>query len=228
MKMIRMDSMGTAMAALLVLLCSALAWAAPTPFVALPGASTASLVNMEPLLSWFRGEFSNAEQAGYDPRFANATLRLTEIWPGGAGVRWVYAEQSLAGRPERPFRQRIYRFSAGPQGRILMSELTMPRASDFVGAWRDPALLAGLTPSQLSLRGGCDIWLHRQPSGDYQGRSDIGLCPTDFGGAATLVQYVWIGKDRIRLLDRAYDEEGHPRWGSPGEGYLYLRLPATG
>ncbi|MGY4026473.1 chromophore lyase CpcT/CpeT [Aeromonas rivuli] len=235
MKMTRTDSMTQRMALLLGLLYGGLVWAAPVsaPLITpQTGPSVASETReggpMEPLLSWFSGDFSNAEQASHDDRFASAKLRLMEIWPGMAGVRWVYAEQSLSERPDRPFRQRIYRFSEGPGGRILMAELTMPRATDFAGAWHNPPLLDSLAPSQLSLRAGCEILLSRQPSGDYQGHSKIGSCDTDFGGAHILVQYLWIGPDRVRLLDRAYDEGGHQRWGSPGEGYLYLRLPAAG
>ncbi|MGK4476530.1 chromophore lyase CpcT/CpeT [Aeromonas molluscorum] len=221
-----MDSTMRLMAALCGLLCSCLIWAESTPFVPRPGVPSEAAqpqASLAPLLDWFSGDFANAEQARDDDRFASASLRLMEIWPGRPGVRWIYAEQSLAERAPRPFRQRIYRFSEASGGRILMSELTMPRATDFAGAWRQPELLDSLTPQQLSLRQGCEIWLHRQPSGEYQGHSDIGRCTTDFGGASTLVQYLWIGPDRVRLLDRAYDEGGKLRWGSPGEGYLYLR-----
>lgn len=178
---------------------------------------------MEPLLSWLSGDFSSKEQAGYDSRFTSAELRLREIWPGYQGYRWVYAEQYLTLRSIRPFRQRVYRFSPAPDGRILMAELTMPRAIDFAGAWRQPALLDSLTPQQLSLRHGCEIWLSRTASGEYAGHTRVGHCATDFGGASTLVQHIWIGPNSIRLLDRAYDNQGGSRWGSPGEGYVYLR-----
>ncbi|PJG57960.1 chromophore lyase CpcT/CpeT [Aeromonas cavernicola] len=180
-------------------------------------------VGMEPLLSWFSGEFSSKEQAGFDPRFTSAELRLTEIWPTYKGYRWVYAEQFLSERSVRPFRQRIYRFSPGTDGRILMAEMTMPRATDFAGAWHDPALLDSLTPQQLSLRQGCEIWLTRGLTGEYSGRSEVGRCATNFGGAITLVQYIWIGPNSVRLLDRGYDSQGLPKWGSPGEGYVYMR-----
>ena len=49
-----------------------------------------------------------------------------------------------------------------------------------------------------------------------QGQTRVGHCATDFGGATTLVQYLWIGPDSVRLLDRAYDNGAHQRWGSPG------------
>ncbi|WP_287147629.1 chromophore lyase CpcT/CpeT, partial [Aeromonas sp.] len=152
--------MVTLMAALCGLLWTCLVWAAPTPFAAIPtgpsaARATTEQVSMEPLLSWFSGELSSWEQATYDTRFTSAELRLVEIWPGYKGFRWVYAEQFLTERAVRPFRQRIYRFSPVPDGRILMAELTMPRAVDFAGAWRDPSLLNSLTPQQLSLRQGC-------------------------------------------------------------------------
>ncbi|MGL4251001.1 MAG: chromophore lyase CpcT/CpeT [Aeromonas sp.] len=178
---------------------------------------------MEPLLSWFSGAFSSSEQAGYDSRFSSAELRLIAIWPDDSGYHWVYAEQYLTERAVRPFRQRIYRLSPAPDGRILMAELTMPRATDFTGAWHHPGLLDTLTPQQLSLRHGCEIWLSRTPSGEYAGHTRVGHCATDFGGASTLVQHIWIGPDSVRLLDRAYDNEGRSRRGSPGEGYVYLR-----
>ena len=199
------------------LLCSCLVLAGSAP------QATPLKPGMEPLLSWLSGDFSSKEQAGYDSRFTSAELRLREIWPGYQGYRWVYAEQYLTLRSIRPFRQRIYRFSPAPDGRILMAELTMPRAIDFAGAWRQPALLDSLTPQQLSLRHGCEIWLSRTASGEYAGHTQVGHCATDFGGASTLVQHIWIGPNSIRLLDRAYDNQGGSRWGSPGEGYVYLR-----
>ncbi|WP_324051716.1 chromophore lyase CpcT/CpeT [Aeromonas caviae] len=210
------------MAALLGLFYASLIWAAPVPFVTASGPH-ATQGRLEPLLSWFSGEFSSQEQATFDARFTSAELRLVEIWPGEGPFRWVYAEQFLTERAQRPFRQRIYRFSSLPDGRILMAELTMPRATDFAGAWRRPELLDSLTPQQLSLREGCEIWLTRQPGGEYKGQTRVGHCATDFGGATTLVQYLWIGPDSVRLLDRAYDNGAHQRWGSPGEGYVYLR-----
>ena len=199
------------------LLCSCLVLAGSVP------QATPLKPGMEPLLSWLSGDFSSKEQAGYDSRFTSAELRLREIWPGYQGYRWVYAEQYLTLRSIRPFRQRVYRFSPAPDGRILMAELTMPRAIDFAGAWRQPALLDSLTPQQLSLRHGCEIWLSRTASGEYAGHTRVGHCATDFGGASTLVQHIWIGPNSIRLLDRAYDNQGGSRWGSPGEGYVYLR-----
>ncbi len=199
------------------LLCSCLVLAGSVP------QATPLKPGMEPLLSWLSGDFSSKEQAGYDSRFTSAELRLREIWPGYQGYRWVYAEQYMTLRSIRPFRQRIYRFSPAPDGRILMAELTMPRAIDFAGAWRQPALLDSLTPQQLSLRHGCEIWLSRTASGEYAGHTRVGHCATDFGGASTLVQHIWIGPNSIRLLDRAYDNQGGSRWGSPGEGYVYLR-----
>ena len=92
------------------------------------------------------------------------------------------------------------------------------RTRDF-----DPAILFIQRLHQLSLRQGCEIWLTRQASGEYAGHSKVGSCATDFGGATTLVQYLWIGPNSVRLLDRAYDNGARQRWGSPGEGYLYLR-----
>lgn len=73
------------MTKLMVALCglfyACLVWANPVPFVASPSPVEGK---MEPLLSWFAGEFSSQEQASYDQRFTSAELRLVEIWPGKA------------------------------------------------------------------------------------------------------------------------------------------------
>lgn len=82
------------MAALLGLFYASLIWAAPVPFVTAPGPH-ATQGRLEPLLSWFSGEFSSQEQATFDARFTSAELRLVEIWPGEGPFRWVYAEQFL-------------------------------------------------------------------------------------------------------------------------------------
>ena len=114
---------------------------------------------LEPCSPGF-GEFSSQEQATFDARFTSAELRLVEIWPGRA-LRWVYAEQFLTERAQRPFRQRIYRFSLLPDGRILMAELTMPRATDFARRLASARAARLPHPQQLSLREGCEIWLTR-------------------------------------------------------------------
>ncbi len=211
--------MTSLMAALCGLLLSCLAWAAPTPFVTTPpdSTTTAPSASMEPLLSWFTGEFSSREQASYDNRFTSAELRLVEIWPGYKGFRWVYAEQFLTERAVRPFRQRIYRFSLVPDGRILMAELTIA-AGHRLRRRLAPARAARLPHATAALfaSGLRESWLTRQPSGEYAGHSKVGSCSTNFGGASTLVQYLWIGPHSVRLLDRAYDTEAHQRWGSPG------------
>lgn len=189
-------------------------------WLALPGRAE----ELTPVTGWLSGAFSSAEQAAQDRRFERVELRSREIWRGTSRTtRWIYFEQYLSHKPAHPFRQRIFRLTPEGGGVVRMVEFTMPRAIDFAGAWRTPALLDGLTPDQLSHRQGCDLLLRRLPSGDYEGRNQVGECATDFAGATTLVQYLWVGPRYIRLLDRAYDDAGTLRWGSPGEGYVYLR-----
>ncbi|MBZ6073468.1 chromophore lyase CpcT/CpeT [Aeromonas schubertii] len=179
---------------------------------------------LPPLMGWLNGDFSSRTQAEEDRRFEAAELHARTIWPHEGPGYWLYLEQSLVARPAHPFRQRIFHLTDAGRGELLMVEYTMPKATDFAGAWRDPTKLRTLTPEQLSRRAGCELRLRRLPSGHYEGRNEIGRCPTNFAGADTLVQYIWIGPEHIRLLDRAYDQQGTLRWGSPGEGYVYLRV----
>lgn len=178
---------------------------------------------LDPLTGWLTGSFSTRQQAESDERFAAVELHSREIWHGEESDRWIYLEQTLQQKAAHPFRQRIFRLRAGSFGEVRMTEYTMPKASDFRGAWRNPALLANLSEAQLSRREGCDIVLRRLPTGDYEGRNRVGECRTDFAGADTLVQYLWVGPLYLRMLDRGYDQDGMLRWGSPGEGYYYQR-----
>ena len=76
--------------------------------------------------------FAATDDAYYDVR-----LEMSPIWTDRDDGHWLYVEQAVAGREDAPYRQRVYRVTAGE------------------------APLATLTPDSLRRRSGCAIVLRK-------------------------------------------------------------------
>ena len=143
---------------------------------ALSLAATAQAVGAEPpmetVAAWMTGSFSSAEQSAHDEAFYDIRLEMVPIWTDRDDALWIYVEQAAASALERPYRQRIYRVTEDPSGAIRSEVFSLPEPLEFAGAWREPERLDALTPESLTVRQGCAVVLHRQPSGLYAGKTD--------------------------------------------------------
>jgi hypothetical protein len=150
-------------------------------------------------------------------------LVIVPIWRGRPDARWFYVEQAIAGREDRPYRQRVYRLMENEQGAFESAVFTLPDAARFAGAWREAEPLAGLTPDSLAERRGCSVFLRRDGSA-YRGGTVGGACASELRGAAHATSEVTIERDRMITLDRGFDAEGRQAWGSTAGGYEFRRV----
>lgn len=102
---------------------------------------------LEHLTVFLTGSFSNANQARGDQNFRAATLHISPIWTDRADGPWLYLEQALADAPAHPYRQLVYQLATRPDHALEVRIFELPDPIAATGAWKDPALLAKLTPS---------------------------------------------------------------------------------
>ena len=93
----------------------------------------------------------------------------------------------------------------------------------FAGAWKDPARLAGLGPSDLKPREGCTVTLRRGEDGSFQGGTVGKGCPGDLAGAAYATSDVLLTADSLVLWDRGFDSDGKQVWGATQGAYRFDR-----
>lgn len=179
---------------------------------------------LEHLVVFLTGSFLSADQARGDQNFRAATLHITPIWTERSDGPWLYLEQALADAPAHPYRQLIYQLATRSdhalEARIF--ELSDPVAA--TGAWKDPALLAKLTPASLAPREGCTLVLHLQPGGTFKGGTEGTGCASSLRGASYRTIETVISNLQIVTWERGYNAAGTQVWGSIHGGYVFKRV----
>ncbi|MEO0588730.1 MAG: chromophore lyase CpcT/CpeT [Planctomycetota bacterium] len=172
------------------------------------------------------GHFTSAEQAEVDEAYFDVTLHMVPIWPAHStdAVRWLYVEQAITAAADRPYRQRVYRLS--DEGLALVSAVyELPGdAQQYVGAWRDVGLLAGVGPDDLVEREGCAITLIEGVDGSYVGSTNEADCKSTLRGATYATSRVTIRDGVVESWDQGFDAAGEQVWGAEKGPYVFRRV----
>lgn len=175
------------------------------------------------LARWMTGAFSSAAQAAENDGFLALDLHTTPIWNDRPDGRWLYVEQAVAGYPEQPYRQRVYRLTEVAPGLLQIEIFTLPTPAAFVGAWRDPESLGAVAPEDLEPRRGCEILLRRR--GDvFEGSTLATLCPSTLRGATFATSQVVVTEHGLVSWDRGFADDGAQIWGAIAGGYVFDRI----
>lgn len=188
-----------------------------------PGASNSPA---EKAASWLTGSFSSAIQAQEDPEFLAIDLHMSRIWPQRHDGFWLYVEQAAESTPQRPYRQRVYRVFNLDDGQVRSEVFELPGDPlRFAGAWRDPALLGGLSPVELLPRDGCAITLAWK-DGRFEGGTEGTGCESTLRGASFATSEVTLTEGLLKTWDRGWKSSGEQAWGSVSGPYIFVRAVA--
>ncbi len=175
--------------------------------------------------AWMAGHYDSRDQAAADPTYFPIALSMVPIWTERRDGHWLYVEQAMADTPEKPYRQRVYRVSAGADGEVLSAVFTIEQPTRFVQGWRNGAL-DSLTQAMLQPREGCTVALRRAPDG-WRGATRGTACASDLRGAAYATAEVTLDATQMRSWDRGYAADGKQVWGANAGPYVFVkRKPA--
>lgn len=185
--------------------------------------------------AFLSGAFDTVEQAKADPEYFEILLHMTPIWADRADGVWLYVEQAMAQRADKPYRQRVYRLVGLEDGRVRSEVFELPgEALAFAGAYAKVELLKDVTPEMLTLRDGCALTLSKQSDGTWKGATGEKSCGSTLRGAtyatseATMMPAHEKGA-RMVTWDRGYDASGTQVWGAVKGGYEFVkRVPGQG
>ncbi len=175
------------------------------------------------LSAFMTGSFTSADQAADDPRFRPITLEMTRIWRHEPDHVWLYVEQALESRRDRPYRQRVYRLSRVDSVTFASDVYLLADDAAWIGAWSDPALFDASSPADLTLKEGCAVRLERINSWTYAGSTGERTCPSELYGASHASSEVTVKPGRVESWDRGWDDEGKQIWGSEAGPYVFIR-----
>jgi len=177
------------------------------------------------LTEMMSGSFSSQAQNAADPKnYFDIRLHMAPIWTTSTDGKWLYVEQAVATKQEKPYRQRVYHVHASGDG--FASDVYMLPGDPlrFVGAWAHPELLKDVTPDKLTPREGCSIHLKKQEDGAFTGSTEGHTCPSELAGAKYATSDVTIRDTLLTSWDRGFDDAGKQVWGATQGAYQFQKL----
>ncbi len=180
-------------------------------------------VNPEQLSTIMTGHFTSKEQSEQDPEYYNISLHVSPIWKNQDG-QWLYVEQALTSTQNKPYRQRIYHIQKVNDSILKSTIYTIPEQADWVGKWDTPESFDSISPDQLEIREGCDVFLKKVSDKKYVGSTQGKNCSSSLNGASYATSIVEISSDQMISWDRGFDASGNHVWGAEKAGYVFKRV----
>jgi CpeT protein len=183
------------------------------------------------LVGSMSGSFASTAQSEVDKEYFDIRLHMQPIWPQHSTevVKWLYVEQAMATAMEKPYRQRIYRVtesSPDAQGRMVFVSEVWELPGDplaFAGQWKMPANFDALTPSQLTKREGCEVFVTKIGPSEWEGGTVADNCKSTLRGATYAKSAVHIDSTGLKTWDQGFDAQGNQVWGAVKGGYEFKR-----
>lgn len=184
--------------------------------------SKQSSKSLDALQQLMQGHYSSEAQAKADSaNYYNISLRMTPIWKDRG--HYLYVEQAIASKLDKPYRVRIYRL-VEKEGKFISEVYTLKNEKDWIGKWTTPEAFDALPLSDIELKQGCEVILKKTGKDTYSGSTGKGTCPSELRGASYATSVVTISKGQIVSWDQGFDKDGKQVWGAEKGGYIFLKL----
>jgi CpeT protein len=176
------------------------------------------------LIELMTGHFNSTAQAARDTDFYDITLHMAEIWKKDKENYWLYVEQAVTQNLEKPYRQRIYRVEKLNSQNYQSAVYTFSDEKKIIGWWKNPEKFDAFSPSDLTLRNGCTVFLKKNADGSFEGSTREADCESSLRGAKYATSKVKITRNGIESWDQGFDANGKQVWGATKNGYEFLRV----
>lgn len=176
------------------------------------------------LISYMQGSFSSEEQSKADTNYFDIRLHMKPMWTIRSDAHWIYVEQAVASKQDKPYRQRVYRVTQLSDGTFESAVFTFPEPLKYSGDWKKDNPLEGLSPSDLTERKGCSVFLVKNEDGSFTGGTKDKGCESDLRNAKYASSEVVINKDGMKSWDRGFNENDEQVWGATKGGYIFKKI----
>lgn len=175
------------------------------------------------LKSYMQGSFSSEEQSKKDTAFLAITLHMKQVWPRRKDGYWLYVEQATAISQDKPYRQRVYHLYLQDDSTLVSQVFEFKEPETVAGWWKEPRRFDSLKFFALSSRTGCEVYIHKNKKGQFQGSTMGKECQSSLRGASYASSEVLIDKTGIRSWDRGWNTDDIQVWGSVNGPYIFKK-----
>lgn len=174
------------------------------------------------LKEWMCGSFSSQAQSKEDTSYFDIRLEIVPIWEDRTDGLWLYVEQAMASRKDKPYRQRIYQLSKVNSSEYESRVFTFSAPLRFAGKHKE--LSQSLNPDSLQLRQGCSVYLTLKNKSTFDGKTKGKECNSDLRGARYATSTVILTKDYLLSWDQGFNEADEQVWGATKGGYRFEKI----
>lgn len=175
---------------------------------------------MKELISIMQGSYTSEKQSRMDTTYFNISLRMVPIWKNKG--HYLYVEQAMYTKQDKPYRVRIYKLSQ--KGETLISEIhTLKNEKDWIGKWQTPESFDALSENDIDLKQGCEVVLKRVGKNKFVGQTGNKTCPSELRGASYASSKVTVTQNEILSWDQGFDKDDRQVWGAEKGGYVFLK-----
>ena len=178
--------------------------------------------SMNELIEWMTGSFSSSEQAGKNADYNDIEMHMVPIWDGiDENGQYFYIEQAAAESPKEPYRQRVYYLHNVDFDIYASIVYELPEPEKHIGAYTEKEPLSDLSPSDLTEKVGCTVFLEYDGFASYSGKTEDKKCPSTMRGATYATSEVSVMRGKILSWDQGWDKLDSQVWGASGGGYIF-------
>ena len=194
-----------------------------------PTAETPSLDHqLKDVTARLVGIMDTAAQAAANPRFAHVrmtTCKVKVVEPVehllNAHV-FLYQEQALAKRLDKPYRQRFMHIAPGEDGISIQSRSFKPtHPKTWIGLCKRP-LQDRVVPLSGIGNFVCSVRLVRSGT-HYIGQTPPEGCPANYRGAVRITNTITLSEAGMDTSDRGFDASGNQIWGAAADEVYQFR-----
>lgn len=174
------------------------------------------------LVGIMQGTYSSEKQAAADTAYYSISLRMVPIWKNKG--HYLYVEQALFKRQDKPYRVRIYKVSRRNEHEFVSEIHTLKNEKDWIGKWRTPEAFDALSENDIELKPGCEVVLKRIGKNHFSGSTGAKTCPSELRGASYATSKVNLEENQIISWDQGFDANDKQVWGATQGGYIFEKL----
>ncbi len=169
-----------------------------------------------------QGEYSSEAQSKEDTSYFNIYLAMYPIWTDRTDGKWLYVEQAMAAKREKPYRQRIYQIKKGENNEIISVIYTFENPLEYANAHLNKDILQKLTFDKITAKVGCEVYMKPTETG-FEGGTKGESCPSNLKGASYTTTQIKLEKDKLISWDRGFFNDGKQAWGAEKGGYIFVK-----
>jgi hypothetical protein len=178
---------------------------------------------LEKFLQLMAGKYNSQAQSIADTNYFNISLVMTPIWKDRTDGKWLYVEQAMASKLDKPYRQRVYHLQH-PSSNVYTSDIyTIKDAMSFAGAQNDDTKMQKLSFDKIELKEGCTVTLTANGNNEYIGGTTLDHCLSDLRGAKYATTKITMKRGELVSWDQGFDASGKQVWGAEKAGYIFVK-----